>query len=151
MRLIIGAGSRILPGFKTHDVQPLEGVDFVCDFWDLGKYVKPNSCEEIHMTHFLEHFPVDQARTVLSAVKSMMAEGGRLYIEVPNFLWHAQQIVNNPRDRQIVEYAFGGQLNDWDFHYNGFTPEILREDIEATGLTVESLLPNSSIETWVVK
>jgi hypothetical protein len=110
--------------------------------------VKPFTYDEIHMTHVLEHFPMAKVQDVLLLVKSLLASTGRLYLEVPNFYWHALGILSNPRDRQMVEYAFGGQLNEWDFHYNGFTPEILRDDLEAAGFIVDELHPNSSIECW---
>lgn len=85
---------------------------------------------------------------VLRAVHDMLVPGGRLYIEVPNFEWHAEQIILDPRNRKAVEYAFGGQLNEWDFHYNGFTPDILVEDLIMAGLQVTEIHPNSSIECW---
>lgn len=148
MRLVIGAGERRVEGFKHHDVQPLEGIDIVSDFWDLPKHVKKNTCEEIHMTHVLEHFPTAKTPAVLKLVRDLLKKDGKLYIEVPNFYWHALKILEQPRNRKIVEYAFGGQLNEWDYHYNGFTPEILIEDLTLAGFEVTELRPNSSIECW---
>lgn len=129
-----------------HDIQNLPGIDVVCEFYDLPKHVE--QFDEIHMTHVLEHFPFKDVSKVLKLVKGLLAKDGRLYIEVPNFYWHALGILSNPLDRQMIEYAFGGQLNEWDFHYNGFTPEILHEDLTLAGFTVDELRPNSSIECW---
>lgn len=151
MKLVIGAGNRRLDGYQHHDVQELEGLDYVCDFWDLPKHIKAGSCEEIQMTHVLEHFPMAKTIDVLKLVHKLLKRGGKLYIEVPNFYWHAQEILVNPRNRQIVEYAFGGQKNEWDFHYNGFTPEILWQDLAKAGFEVGMLTPNSSIEVWSEK
>lgn len=148
MKLVIGAGERRVDGFKHHDVQDLEGIDFVCDIWKLPEHVKDGSCDEIHMTHVLEHFPMARTAEVLTLVRDLLKKGGKLYIEVPNFHWHALMILREPRDRQIVEYAFGGQLNAWDYHYNGFTPEILVEDLTNAGFNVTEMKPNSSIECW---
>lgn len=151
MRLIVGAGERHLRGFVHHDVQPLEGIDIVCEFFDLPNHVEAGSCEEIHMTHVLEHFPMAKVNEVLQLIHGLLSSGGKLYIEVPNFEWHCEQIVIDPSNRKIVEYAFGGQLNEWDFHYNGFTPTILREDLEDARFIVDNLAPNSSIECWAHK
>lgn len=151
MKLIIGANKRQVPGYIHHDVLPLDGIDICCDFWDLPKHVEPASCEEIQMTHVLEHFPMKRTREALELVYGLLKDGGRFYIEVPNFTWHAEMIIKNPRDRQIVEYAYGGQLDEYDFHYMGFTPEILEEDLIATLFSIESLVPNSTIEAWVTK
>lgn len=151
MKLVVGAGARHVEGFVHQDVQALTGIDIVCEFWDLPKHVKKNSCEEIHMTHVLEHFPMAKTTDVLKLLYGLLKKGGKLYIEVPNFQWHALKIMQNPNDRQIVEYAFGGQLNEWDFHYNGFTPPILVGDLTSAGFIVTSLAPNSSIEVWATK
>lgn len=151
MLLVVGAGERRVEGATHHDIQPLKGIDIVCDFWDLPKRVEPESCEEIHMTHVLEHFAMAKTHGVLELLYGLLKSGGKLYIEVPNFYWHAMKIIQNPRDRQIIEYAFGGQLNDYDYHYNGFTPEILFEDLTNAGFDVVDLVPNSSIECWAKK
>lgn len=151
MKLIIGAGNRRLDGFKHHDVLPLKDLDYRCDFWDLPKHVEAGSCEEIHMTHVLEHFPMKRALEALNLVYGLLSDGGRFYIEVPNFYWHAEMILKNPRDRQIVEYAYGGQIDEYDFHYNGYTPELLEEDLMASLFSIETLIPNTTIECWAVK
>lgn len=151
MKLVIGAGDRRLEGYKHHDVQPLDGLDYVCDFWDLPKHIRAASCEEIQMTHVLEHFPMAKTLDVLKLTYKLLKKGGKFYIEVPNFYWHAQEILVNPRNRKVVEYAFGGQKNEWDYHYNGFTPEILWQDLVSAGFEVGMLIPNSSIEVWAEK
>lgn len=151
MRLVVGAGERRVEGFVHHDVQKLDGIDIACDFFNLPLKVKPGECEEIHITHVIEHFPMAQTKEVLRILFEMLEKDGRLYIEVPNFYWHSLGILSNPLNRQMVEYAFGGQLNEWDFHYNGFTPEILEEDLILAGFKVDELLPNSSIECWAHK
>jgi len=151
MNLIIGAGTRHIEGYKTHDVLPLKGIDYVCEFFDLPKHVKKSSCDEIQMTHFLEHFEPTKTQKVLKTVKGLLKSGGKLYIEVPNLYWHALKIIEDPTDRQIVEYAYGGQKDKWDYHYTGFTPEMLHEELSIAGFIVDMLTPNTSIECWAVK
>lgn len=151
IRLIVGANDRQVEGYIHHDVLPLPGIDIVCEFWDLPKHVEAGSCEEIQVTHVLEHFPMKRTVEVLELLYDLLQDGGELYVEVPNFHWHAEMILQNPRDRQIVEYAFGGQVDQWDFHYNGFTPEILEEDLIMAGFSVDELLPESSIICWASK
>lgn len=148
--LVIGAGERRVEGAIHHDVMALPGIDIVCDLFDLPKHTKVKY-DEIHMTHVLEHFPFSKTQDVLKILYDLLKTGGKVYIEVPNFYWHSLGILSNPLDRRMVEYAFGGQLNEWDFHYNGFTPEILREDLILAGFKVDELRPNSSIECWISK
>jgi len=151
VKLIICAGERIESGWTTHDVQPLPDIDICCEFYELPKYVEKNSVEIAKFTHALEHFPMNESVKVLKTINSLMRVGGELYIEVPNLTWNAEELVRNPRSRQNVEYVFGGQHNKWDFHYNGFTPEILAEDLREAGFEIVSLKPYSSIECWAVK
>ena len=151
MKLIICAGERLKDGWQTHDVQNLPNINIVCEFYDLPRFVTKESVEEAEFTHALEHFPMKESVKVLKTIRELLVPGGKLYIEVPNFYWHAEQIIADPYNKQIVEYAFGGQLNKWDFHYNGFTPELLAEDLREAGFEVESLQPNSSIECRAVR
>jgi len=151
IKLVIGAEHRRPEGYTLHDVQPLEGIDIVCEFFDLPIHVDQGSCEEIQMTHVLEHFAMKKVPEVLKILCDLLKTGGKLYIEVPNFYWHALEIITNPKNRQIVEYAYGGQRNEWDYHYNGFTPEILNDDLMAAGFLVTELRPLSSIECVAFK
>lgn len=151
MKLVIGAGTRHIDGFTHHDIQPLEGIDICCDYWDLPNHVEQGSCEEIQITHVLEHFPMAKTLDAVKLLFRLLKKGGKIYIEVPNFYWQCLMIVRNPLDRQVVEYAYGGQHNEWDFHYNGFTPQILREDLTSVGFVIDKLEPNSSIECWARK
>lgn len=144
MRLILCAGTRHKPGWITHDVQG--DVDIKCDFWDVAEKFRSSTFTDIEFTHALEHFPMKDSVAVLHYIWELLKPNGSLYLEVPNFYWHAEQIISNPRNRQIIEYAYGGQLDEYDFHYNGYTPEILAEDLREAGFEIESLQPNSSIE-----
>ncbi len=150
MKLIIGANERQVEGYVHHDVLPLKGIDIVCEFYDLPNHVMPETCEEIQMTHFLEHFPTKETQKVLNIVKTMLAPNGTLYIEVPNFAWHAK-LVSEGRDRDAVYYAFGGQLDEWDFHKTGFTKDILFEELAKAGFTHIQIKDNSSLSATCQK
>ena len=82
MNLVVGAGERKVPGFVHHDVQALDGIDIVCEFWDLKKHVKPESCEEIHMTHVLEHFPITDSVIVKIPLIKLSAKSIFNYLSI---------------------------------------------------------------------
>lgn len=151
MRLILCAGDRRIDGFKHHDIRPLNGLDYVCDLFDIVKQVKENSCDEIQFTHCLEHFPTKETQKVLGLLSSLLKTGGKLYIEVPNFLWHAKLALNEDRERDAIYYAFGGQLDEWDFHKTGFTPTILQEELEFAGFKDIRIENSSSLSAWCHK
>lgn len=149
-KLILCANERQLPGYKHHDVQALPGIDYVCDLYDIDKHVKPESFSEVQLTHALEHFPTNETQKVLGLLKGLLCNGGKLYLEVPNFAWHAQ-LVKEGRERDAVYYCFGGQLNEWDFHFTGFTPNILREELELAGFRNIRIEEASSLSCWCEK
>jgi predicted SAM-dependent methyltransferase len=138
-RLVFGAGDRRIEGAVHHDVLPLPGIDIVCEFFDLPE----EHYDRIDMTHVLEHFPTADTQKVLAKLRRMTDE---LYIEVPNFRWHAEILIMENRERDAVYYAFGGQNDIWDFHKTGFTPDILKEELTKAGFTIVTLSPGSSIE-----
>lgn len=150
MKLVLCANTRQLEGYKHHDVLDLPGIDYVCELFDIGKYVEPESCEEIQFTHALEHFPRADTQNVLELIRALLIPRGRLYLEVPNFAWHAKLVMEG-KDKEAVYYAFGGQLDEWDFHKTGFTPRILEDQLELAGFSHEEILNDSTMCVWATK
>jgi predicted SAM-dependent methyltransferase len=150
MKLILCAGSRHIEGYKHHDVKALDGIDYACDLYDIGKHVENGSCDEVQMTHALEHFSTAETQKVLTLMKDLLKKGGTLYIEVPNFQWHAQLALGG-RDRDAIHYCFGGQEDEYDFHKTGFTPTLLTEELANAGFKVQRIDPASSISCWAEK
>lgn len=150
MKLVLCANIRQLEGFKHHDVLDLPGIDYVCELFDIGRYIQPETCDEIHFTHALEHFPQAETQNVLELIWSLLKPEGRLYIEVPNFAWHAKLVMEG-KDKEAVYYAFGGQLDEWDFHKTGFTPRLLEEHLQLAGFTHGEILNDSTMCVWATK
>lgn len=150
MKLVLCANTRQLEGYKHHDILPLPGIDYICELFDIGKLVSLESYEEIQFTHALEHFPRAETQDVLELIRSLLIPGGRLYLEVPNFAWHARLVMEG-RDKDAVYYAFGGQLDQWDFHKAGFTPMILEEQLQLAGFSHDEILNDSTMCVWATK
>lgn len=146
-KLILCANTRQLPGYKHHDVQDLPGIDYVCDLFDLPSQIKGERFSEVQFTHALEHFPTKDTQKVLALLRDLLIDGGTLYLEVPNFAWHARILLEG-RERDAVYYAFGGQLNEWDFHKTGFTEDILREELELAGFRDINIQNATSLSAW---
>lgn len=150
MKLILCANKRQVPGYKHHDVLPLEGIDYVCDLFDIGKHVEPGTCEEVQLTHALEHFGFKETQSVLELLKGLLKDNGRLYIEVPNFTWHATLLLEG-KQREAVYYAYGGQLDEYDFHKTGFTYQILKEELEKAGFRNIEISGSDCLLAWATK
>lgn len=150
MNLILCAGTRQVSGFKHHDVKALPGIDYACDIYDITKHVEDGSCDKIEMTHALEHFAKIETQKILKLIHRLLKPGGQVYIEVPNFQWHAE-LARTGRDRDAIHYCFGGQEDEYDFHKTGFTPTILTEELANAGFKIIKVLPETSILCWAEK
>lgn len=90
--------------------------------WDMNKLPLPfddNLFEGIYMKHVFEHFSFVNGNKLLTDVSRILLPGGFLYIEVPDALWLAEQIVKDPNINMstipekcgapILDYLYGVQ------------------------------------------
>lgn len=148
MKLVLCAGDRHIPGFTHHDIQGKQ--DILCDLFDIQDKVPNASCEEIHFTHALEHFPASETQRILGIVMSLLTPRGKLYIEVPNFAWNVSLLAEG-RDRDAIYYAFGGQLDEYDLHKTGFTASILRDELVKAGFADIKVEDQSSLVATCIR
>jgi ubiquinone/menaquinone biosynthesis C-methylase UbiE len=115
----------------------LHPVDIV---GDAAKIRLPDRCAElVYSQECLEHFPWADYPAVLREWARLVAPGGRLRIEVPDFLAACRQMLEIDTlemDRALQQLIFGGQANNLDFHYVGLTPRMLSDEMEHAGLKV---------------
>lgn len=130
--------------FILQDIDPHPGISLVCDIRDLDTYVSMNSLSHCRLSHVLEHFGTKEVPTILTMLNKLIIPKGILEIHVPNFEWH-MSLLNEGLQEEAVTYAFGGQLDEWDYHRTAFTPLILTKRVEEAGYTVDQLVPGTSI------
>jgi predicted SAM-dependent methyltransferase len=150
MKLDLGSGNpdqgEVQPeGYVLNDIEPHKNIDLVCDIKDLTEFVPERSCSEIRASHILEHFGTKEVVEIVKIVKFLLVDGGMFTIFVPNFRWHAELMMTG-NDEMAVHYAFGGQLDQYDYHKTGFSPKILRKLLEENGFVVLQMIDGPSIE-----
>jgi len=155
MRLDIGAGNpaqgEVQPnGFVLNDVEKHPNIDLVCNIKDLLQFVPEGYCSEVRASHILEHFGTNEVVEVVKIVWKLLEPGGRFTIFVPNFLWHVQLVVED-HEKEAIHYAFGGQLDEYDYHKTAFTPKLLQKLLEENGFKVETLVNQTSISCVALK
>jgi hypothetical protein len=96
MKLNLGAGTDILPGWVNHDIAALPGIDVV---HDLNQYPWPwadGSVQEIKAFDLLEH--LDDFMAAMEELWRIMAPRGRCRINVP--YWNSWSVAADPTHRR---------------------------------------------------
>ena len=147
MRLNLGCGDKILPGYVNVDVvQARAGKrpDVICDLHDLAPFADA-SADEILSVHVVEHFWRWEIRDVLREWARVLKPGGRLIVECPNIHSACEAFLQNPAESAKEDLR--GQRTMWVFygdpkwqdplmiHRWGYTPESLRALLTEVGLT----------------
>jgi predicted SAM-dependent methyltransferase len=149
MKLVIGTRRWLGPEWTHVDIDPrplldpdggLHPVDVV---GDARAVPLPDGCAEyVYTQECLEHFPWRETRDVMAEWVRLLAVGGTLRVEVPDFLLACNQVLSNDTeymDQAIQQIIFGGQENEFDFHYTGLTPRILTRHMTELGLDVKHI------------
>ena len=135
MKLNIG-GLETKEGWKILNIQKRSNVDFIGDISDLNQF-EDSSIEEIYASHVLEHVPKDKIETTLKGIRRVLKDGGKFYISVPDLdiLFHSfrSTLLNIDVKKHILAMVFGGQDDQYDFHYYGYNFEVLEHYLKSTG------------------
>lgn len=113
-----------------HILNALDGadVDFVGDVRDLGRFSEA-CCECVYASHVMEHVNQNDFLPTLKGIYRILQEGGELYFSVPDLevlckLFLDQKL--RPEERfHVMRMMFGGQTDEYDFHYIGLSNEIM--------------------------
>ena len=116
-------------GWTILNAQPGEHVDIVGTCQDMSRF-EDASVDAIYMSHTLEH--LDYAHELIPALKGffrVLKPGAKLMISVPNMDVLCRLIIHEQTDTQLryqlMRMLFGGQVDEWDYHKTGFTPDLL--------------------------
>ena len=127
MKLHIG-GWEAKEGWKILNIQKRDNVDFVGDISDLSQF-KDNSISEVYASHVFEHVKYIDVKKTLSGIYRILTSGGKFYISVPNMNVLFRQFLEKKNQTKtkikIMRMIFGGQTDEYDFHYFGWDFELL--------------------------
>ena len=129
MKLNIGGESK-KEGWKILNIQKKPDIDFIGNINNLDQF-DDESCDEIYASHIIEH--VDQ-KTVLNTLKGInriLKKNGKFYISVPDMdsLCHffISPLANKKIKFHVMRMIFGGQVDEYDYHYFGWNYEFLND------------------------
>ncbi len=115
MKLHVGCGNVILPGWTNLDIEKLPGVDIVDDITTLTK-IPDNSCDIIYASHVLEHVGRNEFEDVIRIWNYKLKKNGILRIAVPDFEKVITWYQRTKHIIDIVGLVSGGQKTKYDYH-----------------------------------
>lgn len=134
IRLNLGAGHVGKAEYLNVDARALEGIDVVADVGHLP--FEKGTVAEIYSAHMLEHFPLEQLRTVLLPYwVSLLKDGGALVAVVPDMETMINEYVAGRfQFEELREVTYGSQEYEGDFHFNGFSQASIQALLSEAGL-----------------
>lgn len=132
-KLHIG-GKEPKPGWKMLNIQPGQGVDYVGDIKDLSQFAD-GMFDVVYGSHVLEHISQFQMVQTLTGINRILSANGRLLLSVPDLEMLCRLFISPQLDKEarfhVMRMMFGGQVDQFDFHYIGLSYEILTEYLGA--------------------
>jgi predicted SAM-dependent methyltransferase len=135
MKLHIG-GKQIKDGWKILNIQKNDGVDFVGSISDLSQF-DDNSIEEIYASHVVEHIDQKNIKKTLEGIYRVLKNDGKFYISVPDLDVLCRIFIDNKAPAKVkfhvMRMMFGGQTDEFDYHYFGWNYEFLNSYLIEAG------------------
>ena len=118
------------------NIQKNPEVDFIGDLSDLSQF-QDESIEEIYTSHVLEHVDQKNVLKTLEGVNRVLKMKGKFYISVPD-MDILCKVFTDPKAPTKVKFhimriMFGGQIDDFDYHYVGWNYTFMKEFLFKTG------------------
>lgn len=147
VRLNLGCGDKILPGYVNVDVVEARAgkrPDVLCDLHDLSVF-PDNHADEIMAIHVVEHFWRWEVEDILREWVRVLKPEGRMILECPNLASACEEFLKDPdvysregKEGQRTMWVFYGDPSWKDpymIHRWGYTPKSLSRLMESVGLS----------------
>lgn len=129
MKLHLGCGNTHIDGFVNIDIQRTPATDVVGDIKFLTG-IQNDSVDLIYSCNVIEHFKKTEIYSVLRRWYEVLKPGGILRLSTPD-LEAVFKYYNKTKDLEgIYDTLYGGQKNEFSFHYWGWDFKTLKKDLE---------------------
>lgn len=145
MKLHLGCGRMHIDDCVNVDFKPDVKPDVVADIRALP--FKDNTFETIHAYHVFEHIPRQETTDMLNEWKRVLSQGGKLYIECPDFERNCKDLLDSKEDvhKTLLNMAFifgGDTAAPEDAHRWGYDAGVMRAILNHVGFTdVQKVVP----------
>ena len=139
MKLHIG-GMEKKEGWKILNIQKNDGrekyVDLVGDITDLSQF-EDGSIEEVYASHTLEHVNQKNVFKTLKGIHRVLKDKGKFYVSVPDMdilcKLYLDPKLHLKKRIEVMRMIFGGQIDEFDFHYFGWNMPLLEAFFKEAG------------------
>lgn len=131
LKLHLGCGKIILPGYCNVDILPRPGVDIVADLRKIP--LPPQSAQLIYSCAAIEHFGRREWKPLLAHWFELLAPGGLLRLSTADFEACAQRYAHSGNLPELLGLLIGGQKDDYDWHGMLFDFTTLKTGLEEVG------------------
>ena len=135
MKLHIG-GKEKKEGWKILNIQDGEHVDYKGDISDLSQF-ENGSVDEIYASHVVEHVDQKKIKETLKGIHRVLKNGGKFYVSVPDMEILCRIFMSKEAPKKAKFHAmrmmFGGQIDEYDYHYFGWNYEFLQDYLTEAG------------------
>lgn len=121
MKLHIG-GEAPKAGWNILNIQLKNGVDYIGDISNLSQF-HDETFDEVYASHVFEHVRQKDVIKTLAGINRIIKKGGRFHVSVPDMdelcNLYLNQALNFEQRWHVMRMMFGGQTDDFDYHYVG--------------------------------
>jgi predicted SAM-dependent methyltransferase len=136
IRLNVGCGNKLLPGYINIDIRKTNEEVVVADIRNLP--YGPNSVDEIYANDVLEHVSFRETQEVLNHWFDILISGGKLFIQSPHFkslVDFAAKARTTVEKQMAIARFFGGQDYPENTHMTAIDENILADQLRVAGFT----------------
>jgi len=143
LKLNIGCGADYKSKYINLDIKSTAGVRVDCPC-DIRNIPYENNCiDEILVSHVLEYFDFQESTRVLAECCRVLKSGGKIQLEVHDFLALSKSFVNSDDNGKVQLYSqlFGCPWEDGLFHKFMFTENQLMANLSWAGFKGMKRIP----------
>ena len=131
VKLHLGCGKKKIHGYINIDAQKKNDPDVVANVLDLP--FEADSVDVIYACHILEHFSKKESLHALEYWHTLLKPGGILRLAVPDLGKVAEHFLLHKDLDSLHALLYGGQKDEYDYHYTGWDEVSLRRDLWKVG------------------
>ena len=124
VKMHLGSGNVILPGFINLDIRREANPDIIADVKKLP--FNDNSFNLVYSSHILEHFPRNETEELIREWVRVIKEGGELRLSVPSIEQLILIYKESKKLETIIGPLYGGQDHSFNFHHTIFDEPALK-------------------------